>query len=147
MRLRAIAVVEFVALALLFTCNVQAQQHTVKLSWTSPAQQNGITVTGFKVYRGTAANGEGTSAFATVSSAGVTTFTDTAVTAGTTYFYKVTATATCNPLVMDCSQNYTLQAGTWIGESDFSNEASAGPIPLPVAPKVGAPISATATVQ
>ena len=45
--------------------------------------------TSFNVYRGTAPNSEGSAPYAT----GITssTFTDTAVTAGTTYYYKVTA--------------------------------------------------------
>lgn len=137
MKLRSIAVFTF--LSMLFTCNVQAAPHTVKLNWTAPAAVNGINVTGYKVYRGTVAGGEGATAYATVSSGSVVTFTDTAVTPGATYFYQVSATATCDTTVWDCSQ--------FVTESAKSNEASPGAIPLPTAPQPGAPSAATAIVQ
>jgi hypothetical protein len=56
----------------------------VTLNWTASA-----TATSYNVYRGTSPGGEGTTAFKT----GITTtsFTDTSVTPGTTFYYKVTA--------------------------------------------------------
>lgn len=136
-RLNSIAV--FIMLAMLFTCNAQAAPHSVKLSWTAPVVPSGITITGYKVYRGTAAGSEGSTAYATVSGGSVVTFTDSAVTGGTNYFYQVTATGTCDPAVFDCS--------AFVAESAKSNEASSGAIPLPSAPALGAPSAAAAIVQ
>ncbi|MEA3200284.1 MAG: hypothetical protein QOE90_1712 [Thermoplasmata archaeon] len=75
----------------------------VALSWTD-GSNGGCAISAHKVYRGTASGGE---TLLTTSGAG-TTYTDTSVTAGTTYFYKVTAVNS-------------------IGESAQSNEASATP--------------------
>ena len=75
---------------------------SVALSWAAPL---GSTVTSYNIYRGTASGGEGTTAIATSTS---TSFTDSTVTNGTTYFYKVTAVNTA-------------------GEGPASNEASATP--------------------
>jgi len=61
----------------------------VQLSWTVPSD-NGSPITAYNLYRGTTAGGEGTTAFKTFSST-TTAFDDTAVSAGTTYYYKVEA--------------------------------------------------------
>src|SRR5262249_5390194 len=55
----------------------------VTLSWTAP-----VGALGYNIYRGTSAAGEGTTPYATAATA---TFTDSGVTNGTSYFYKVTA--------------------------------------------------------
>ena len=80
---------------------------SVALSWTAPTG-----AASYDVYRGTTASGESTTPIAT----GVitTSYTDTTVTNGTTYYYKVAAVDTG-------------------GTSPLSNEASATPA-LPVAP-------------
>jgi hypothetical protein len=64
------------------TANIANSQ--VSLSW----QSTGV-VTSFNIYRGTASNGEGSIPY--VSGVTSSAFTDTSVTAGTTYYYKVTA--------------------------------------------------------
>jgi fibronectin type 3 domain-containing protein/predicted phosphodiesterase len=92
---------------------------TVALSWTAPASNGGSPITSYKVYRGTSTNGESTTAIATVPSG--TGYSDTAVTNGIRYFYKVTAVNT-------------------VGESALSTEASATPATTP-----GAPTGLTAT--
>jgi fibronectin type 3 domain-containing protein len=87
----------------------------IALTWTAPVVGTGVTPT-YNVYRGTAANGEGATPYAT----GVTSasFADAAVTAGTTYYYQVAA----------------VDLG---GESARSGEASAT---APVTPVLAAPV-------
>jgi titin len=62
---------------------------TVKLSWSAPASNGGAAVNGYDVYRGTSAGGESATPVATNVTG--TSFTDTGVTNGTTYYYTVTA--------------------------------------------------------
>jgi subtilase family serine protease len=62
----------------------------VSLAWTAPSSNGGATVTGYAVYRSTTPGGEGSSPYWTLGN--VTTWTDTNVTNGTTYSYKVAAT-------------------------------------------------------
>jgi fibronectin type 3 domain-containing protein len=87
-----------------------ANQHSVTLNWNVDAG-----ATSYNVYRGLTAGGEGTTPYATGLT--VTTFTDNAVTGGTTYFYYVTAVGTG-------------------GESAGSAEVSAQ-IPIPPNPPTG----------
>jgi fibronectin type 3 domain-containing protein len=104
-----------------------ATAHSVVLTWTqspNPTCTPVCPVTGNKVYRGTTAGGESATAYM-VFTTPTTTFTDTAVTNGTTYYYKVTAV------------NIN-------GESGKSNEASAV-IPNPLPPN--APTGLIATPQ
>jgi hypothetical protein len=60
---------------------------SVGLSWTAPASNGGATVTDYAVYRSTSSGTETLLA----NTGGALTYTDTAVTNGTTYFYKVAA--------------------------------------------------------
>ena len=62
---------------------------TVKLSWSAPASNGGAAVTGYDVYRGTSAGGESATPVATNVTG--TSFTDTGLVNGTTYYYTVTA--------------------------------------------------------
>ena len=65
--------------------------------WTAPSFDGGSPVTGYRIYRATASGGE-----SYLQSVGVSTsFVDSAVTNGTTYYYKVAAE---NSTVSDCSQ-------------------------------------------
>jgi fibronectin type III domain protein len=80
------------------------------LSWTVPAD-GGRPITSYNVYRGTSAGGE-----ALLASAGNTTsYDDTSVTAGTTYYYRVAAVNS-------------------VGEGSQSNELSATPAAAPPPP-------------
>ena len=59
---------------------------SVGLSWTAPSSNGGATITNYSVYRATTS---GTETF--LANTGALTYTDTAVSNGTTYFYKVAA--------------------------------------------------------
>ncbi|WP_344061057.1 fibronectin type III domain-containing protein, partial [Terrabacter lapilli] len=83
-----------------------ASSNAVALTWAAPASNGGSPVTGYAVYRGTSAGGEAASPVA--SNVTGTSFTDTGLTNGTTYYYKVAA----------------INA---VGTSPQSNEASATP--------------------
>jgi fibronectin type 3 domain-containing protein len=59
----------------------------VTLSWNADTS----SVSGYNVYRGTQAGGESTNAINGATAVGGTSFVDSNVTAGTTYYYAVTA--------------------------------------------------------
>ncbi|HYL67468.1 MAG TPA: fibronectin type III domain-containing protein [Nitrosopumilaceae archaeon] len=80
----------------------------VSLAWTVPSSNGDSAITGYNIYRGTTSGGEGTTPIGTVSGSTLS-YTDTGLTNGITYFYKVTAVNS-------------------VGESVPSNEASATPI-------------------
>ena len=86
----------------------------VNLSWSAPTSNGGSAITGYKIYRGTASGSE--SLLTSVGTA--TSYGDSAVVSGTTYYYKVTAV-------------------NGVGEGATSNEASAGPskTTVPTAPR------------
>ena len=85
---------------------------TVNLSWSAPSNNGGSSVTGYNVYRGTASGSE-----ALLTSVGTTTsYSDTAVVNGTTYYYEVSAV-------------------NGVGEGAKSAEASATPATTPGAPQ------------
>ncbi|HXI80926.1 MAG TPA: fibronectin type III domain-containing protein, partial [Verrucomicrobiae bacterium] len=60
---------------------------SVGLSWSAPSSNGGATITDYSVYRATSSGGETFLA----NTGGALTYTDTAVSNGTTYFYKVAA--------------------------------------------------------
>jgi hypothetical protein len=77
---------------------------SVALQWSAPASNGGSAITNYNIYRGTASGGE-----TLLTQVGnVTTYTDGAVTNGTTYWYKVSAVNA-------------------VGEGPLSNELSATP--------------------
>jgi len=83
----------------------------VILTWQPPASDGGSAITNYRVYRGATSGGE-----ALLSTLGVvTSYTDTSVTNGLTYYYQVTAT-------------------NGAGESPKSNEVSATPTAPPPPP-------------
>ncbi len=84
----------------------------VVLAWVAPASTGGSPITGYRVYRATASGGE--TLLATLTN--VTTYTDTSVTNGTTYYYQVAA------------RNV-------VGYGARSAEASAKPATVPGAPR------------
>jgi PKD repeat protein len=81
----------------------------VSLSWTAPANNGGVEISGYRVYRGTASGGE---TLVTTGGCGglgaVTSCTDTGLTNGQKYFYEVSAVNA-------------------LGEGNKSNEATATP--------------------
>ena len=79
----------------------------VSLSWTTPSSNGGSTITGYNIYRGTTSGGESITPTGTVSGSTLS-YTDTGLTNGQAYFYKVTAVNS-------------------VGESVPSNEANATP--------------------
>jgi hypothetical protein len=80
----------------------------VSLSWSAPASNGGSGITAYNVYRSTTSGAE--SLLTTLGN--VTTYTNTGLTAGTTYFYKVSAVNV-------------------VGEGTLSAEASATPVAAP----------------
>jgi len=86
--------------------NLQANAGTgnVALTWQAPSTNGGSAITGYKVYRSTSSGTE----TGYVSLGNVTSYTNTGLTAGVTYFYKVRAVNS-------------------VGLSPLSNEASATP--------------------
>ena len=78
----------------------------VSLSWSAPSNNGGASISGYKVFRGTSAGGEGTTPVGTPAG---TTFTDTSLTNGTIYYY-------------------TVKAVNSVGDSNASAEASATPV-------------------
>jgi fibronectin type 3 domain-containing protein len=95
------------------TLSASAGNAVVHLSWTAPSN-GGSSITNYKVYRATTSGAE--TLLTTLGN--VTSYDDTAVTNGTTYFYKVSAVNA-------------------VGEGAQSNEASATPqaITVPTAPQ------------
>lgn len=81
----------------------------VSLSWTAPANNGGVEISGYRVYRGTASGGETLVTTGGCSGLGaVTSCTDTGLTNGQKYFYEVSAVNA-------------------LGEGNKSNEATATP--------------------
>jgi predicted phage tail protein len=62
---------------------------SILLSWAAPPD-GGSAITGYSIYRGNVSGGEGTVPYTSVS-ASTTTFTDTGLTTGDTWYYVVTA--------------------------------------------------------
>ena len=81
----------------------------VSLSWQAPSSNGGVAITNYRVYRGTTSGGETQLTSGGCSNLGnVLSCTDTGLTNGQTYYYKVTAVNS-------------------VGEGAQSNEASAAP--------------------
>jgi PKD repeat protein len=82
----------------------------VSLSWAAPASNGGVNITSYKVYRGTSSGTENVLTSGGCSGLGaVLSCTDTGLTNGQAYFYKVSAVNA-------------------LGEGKLSNEASATPV-------------------
>src|SRR5262249_52821170 len=94
--------------------------NSVSLAWSAPSSNGGSAITNYKVYRSTAS---GTETLLTTLG-NVTSFTDTGLAAGVTYYYQVTAVNAP-------------------GESARSNEMSAPPTAAATAPGAPPPTGAT----
>jgi fibronectin type 3 domain-containing protein len=94
----------------------------VTLSWTVPNSDGGSPITGYNIYRSTTPGGEGATVFATAVS---NSYTDSAVTNGTTYYYTVAAVNA-------------------VGSSPQSTEAGATPQPAATVPSAPQGLTATA---
>ena len=81
---------------------------SVGLSWTAPASNGGATVTDYAVYRSTSSGTETLLA----NTGGALTYTDTAVTNGTTYFYKVAAINSAGTGALSNEQSATPNAAS-----------------------------------
>jgi len=103
---------------------------SVSLSWAAPASNGGAAITGYNVYRGTSPGGESATPVAT--NVTTTSFTDTGLTNGTTYYYTVAAVNS-------------------VGTSPQSNEASATPVAVqatvPSAPQSLAAVAGNGSVS
>ena len=97
---------------------------TVALTWDAPSTNGGSPITGYKIYRSTSSGTE--AGFASLGN--VTSYTNTGLTAGVTYFYKVKAVNS-------------------LGVSAYSNEASATPTTPPTAPSAPQNLQATAGIR
>ncbi len=84
----------------------------IVLAWTAPSNNGGSSVTNYKVYRGTSSGGE--TLLTTLGN--LLSFTDTGLTNGQTYYYKVSAVNS-------------------VGEGGQSNELNAKPIGPPATPQ------------
>ena len=69
--------------------NLQATGHigNVTLSWHAPSSDGGSPITGYKIYRSSSSGTEGY----LVTVGNVTSYTDTGLASGHTYFYKIIA--------------------------------------------------------
>jgi hypothetical protein len=95
---------------------------SVALAWTPPASDGGSPVTNYEVWRGETSGGEGL--LTTVGN--VTTFTDTTVSNGSTYYYQVAAVNS-------------------VGPGPRSNEQSATPLASPPVTRTGGTVSTFAS--
>jgi len=89
---------------------------SVALSWSAPASNGGSAITGYRVYRSTASGAE--TLLTTLGN--VTSWTDSNVVNGTTYYYKVSALN-------------SVGEGTQSGELSGQPKAIAPPAPAPAA--------------
>jgi fibronectin type 3 domain-containing protein len=103
--------------------SVSVGDSSVTLTWITPGS-GGSPITGFKIYRGTSSNGE---TLLTTVAGDVTQFTDTGLTNGTTYYYKVSAVNA-------------------VGEGPQSSEQSGKPRTVPGKPTLDSAVAGNASV-
>ncbi len=95
---------------------------SVQVSWTAPAD-GGSPITGYNVYRATTPGGEGTTPVAQLGA--VTSYQDSAVTSGTTYYYQVTAVNSVGEGARSAEVNASLtSAANLVGNPGFEVNVS-----------------------
>ena len=97
---------------------------TVQLNWTPPTSTGGSAITGYNIYRGTAPNAEASTPIA--SNLTTTSYTDTALTNGTTYYYKITALNNIGPSAPSAETSATPQAAPTVPSPPQGVSATAG---------------------
>ncbi len=104
--------------------SASAGNASVSLQWSAPASDGGSAITNYKVYRGTSSGTE--TLVATLGN--VTSYSDTGLTNGTTYFYKVAAVNSVGTGPQSNEQSATPQATTssTIASDAFSRTVAAG---------------------
>lgn len=102
--------------------NATTNNAQISLVWSAPSSNGGSAITNYKIYKSTSSGTE--TLFTTIGN--VTSYNDTSVTNGQTYFYKVTAVNS-------------------VGESSLSNEVSATPTAPAAAPQPPTGLTSTAT--
>ena len=95
---------------------------SVTLAWAPPASNGGAVITGYRVYRGTAPGRASILAYLGV----VSTFTDTAVTKGVTYYYQVTAVNLVGEGPRSAERAATPGAAATVPGAPFLNFAAVG---------------------
>jgi fibronectin type 3 domain-containing protein len=106
----------------------------VTVSWSAPASNGGSPVTGYNVYRGTSPGGEGGTPVA--SNVTATSFTDTGLANGTTYYYRVAAVNAAGTSAQSSEVSATphaLSAAAYVGRAGSATASSSRTtIPVPV---------------
>jgi fibronectin type 3 domain-containing protein len=95
---------------------------TVTLGWSAPSNNGGATITSYKVYRGTSSGNE---TFLTTLG-NVTSYTDTGLTNGSTYYYKVTAVNSVGEGAKSNEMNATPAAAATVPGTPTLNSATPG---------------------
>ncbi len=103
--------------------SVTGSNGSVGLQWTAPPWNGGSAVSGYDVYRGTASGGE--TLLAQIGN--VTSYTDSTVTNGTAYYYKVSAVNSAGEGAQSNEQSATpAGAATVIASDQFQRSVAAG---------------------
>ena len=90
---------------------------TVTLTWEAPVEDGGWEITGYKVYRGTAAGAE----TLLITLGNVTSYTDSSVVNGQTYYYRVSAVNDMGEGPQTASEDATPTADDGSGGDDEDN--------------------------
>src|SRR6266511_1603680 len=95
---------------------------SVTLSWTAPSSNGGNPLSGYRLYRATSSGNE-----TLLTTLGLATgYTDTAVTNGTTYYYKLTALNSLGESPTSSERSATPTAGATVPDAPTLNAATAG---------------------